>query len=260
MNDPITEGRELIARAMAGALSPAEFVRMEDLMAAHPVLQAEWKVQQEMDIVLATATTTMPAVSNKTIAFPDSSNPKPTLAWRWLAAAAAIALLAGVWWQNQHSAATVVVQRPEADSTAPLLVWENRDDTQKYDVWILPDGADQATTPALFKKENVRSPLPMADLKPTDPAGRKSSLQAGGKYALLVCLASTNRMAGTMVPFSVAPDARPLPATPADAFVQLQELLNNKDPGGAKRFLERLPSEWRGLPEIRNQETRLVQP
>ena len=65
MNDPITEGRHLVARAMAGALSPAGFVRMEDSMATHPVLQAEWGVQQEMDIMLATAAATMPAVSTK---------------------------------------------------------------------------------------------------------------------------------------------------------------------------------------------------
>lgn len=263
MNDPITEGRELILRAMAGAVSPMEFARLEELVAAHPVLQSEWEVQQEMDIVLATAAATLPAVSFKTVAFPDGSSTKSNPAWRWLAAAAAIAVCAGVWWQQQTpviNAPTVVVQRPEADSTAPLLVWENRDPTQRYDVWILPEGADQATTPALFKKENVRSPIAMADLRPTDRAGGRTTLEAGGNYELLVCLASTTRMHGTMVSFRLADDAPPAPLTPAAAFVEMQRLLMENQPAAAQRMLERLPSEWRNLPEIKNLEPKKTKP
>ncbi|MFM7607212.1 MAG: SUMF1/EgtB/PvdO family nonheme iron enzyme, partial [Prosthecobacter sp.] len=83
------------------------------------------------------------------------------------------------------------------------VAWNSKDKPgQKYDVWILPGGADHLSAPALFVAKSVTSPLRFEDMQPGTGAGL-ASLETGAEYQVLVCLADAGRMAGVPVPFRV---------------------------------------------------------
>ncbi len=141
---------------------------------------------------------------------------RPDFRVPWLRMAAVLILLFGVgalWWSQQpHQVPTahVVVTSPgaEMDSTRPQIAWTSRDRAgQRYDVWILPGTGDALTAPALFKKENVVSPVEFAELEP-GKGFRGSSLEAGENYRVLVCLSGAGRVAGVPVLFRVSSKAR----------------------------------------------------
>jgi len=148
---------------------------------------------------------------------------------RMLAWAAAITLLAAPvgWWLSQRqstnlaTASPALAPRGETGMTQPTLVWENAPQ-QDYDVWILPEGSDQKTAPALFAARRVRSPLPFASLRP-GPANVLGAreLQPGTPYLALVCLTGHGRLAGVTVAFKTAPAALGAPPVPSDPAVAL---------------------------------------
>lgn len=122
---------------------------------------------------------------------------------------AAILVLAATvtWLVMPHAPATarVVITSPadEITDTSPRIVWNSKDKPgQKYDVWILPGGADHLIVPALFVAKSVTSPLRFEDMQPGTGAG-PVVLQPGTDYQVLVCLADAGRMAGVPVPFRV---------------------------------------------------------
>jgi hypothetical protein len=133
-----------------------------------------------------------------------------------LQAAAAVLLVAGLYWQLRPQpvrTARVVVTSPgdEIQSTRPRIAWTNRDAPgQRYDVWILPGSGDPLTVPALFKKENVVSPVEFARLESVKGgAGVEApALEPGGEYRVLVCLAGAGRMAGVPVNFRTVKSAK----------------------------------------------------
>jgi hypothetical protein len=253
MKDFLTEGRELISRYVAGAVSPEEITRMDALVESHPELREELERQSEMDIALAVTAARRPDAFSKPkpVPFPVQK-PKSAKLFPWLAAAAALALLGGMWWREPPAAGpTVVVHQPGNLFTTPLLNWENKGD-QLFDVWILPKGADQATTKPLFKGENLRPPLAFDQLIAANDNGGITHLTPGGEYALLVCLADTDRMAGTMVTFQLSPAAVEFPKSPAAAFLQVQKFLESGDQPAARSFLDQLPAEWQAMPEFKS--------
>jgi hypothetical protein len=126
--------------------------------------------------------------------------------WGLLRLAAVLVLAAIVtWWvmPDATSTARVVITSPadEIADTTPRIAWNSKDKPgQKYDVWILPGGADPRTAPALFVAKRVTSPLRFEDMQ---PGAGQASLQAGVTYQVLVCLADSGRMAGVPVSFRV---------------------------------------------------------
>lgn len=152
----------------------------------------------------------------------------------WAAALVLLAAPAG-WWLSQSrrtvTASPALAPRGETGMTRPTLVWENAPQ-QDYDVWILPEGADQKTAPALFVAQKVRSPLPFASLKP-GPANvpDASELKPGTPYLALVCLAGQGRLAGVTVAFQTAPAALGAPPTPSDPAVVLALIEQMEDAG-----------------------------
>lgn len=124
----------------------------------------------------------------------------------WLRVAAVLVLAAAVTWMvlpHSPAMARVVITSPgdEIEDAKPRITWNSKDKLgQKYDVWILPGGADPLTAPALFVAKSVTSPLRFEDMQ---PGAGQASLQAGGTYQVLVCLADSGRMAGVPVPFRV---------------------------------------------------------
>ena len=111
------------------------------------------------------------------------------------------------WLVMPHAPATarVVITSPadEITDTRPRIAWNSKDKPgQKYDVWILPGGADHLSAPALFVAKSVTSPLRFEDMQPGTGAGL-ASLETGAEYQVLVCLADAGRMAGVPVPFRV---------------------------------------------------------
>lgn len=126
----------------------------------------------------------------------------------FLRLAAVLVLAATVTWLVMpHASATarVVITSPadEITETAPRIAWNSKDKPgQKYDVWILPGGADHLSAPALFVAKSVTSPLRFEDMQPGPGAG-PVVLQPGTEYQVLVCLADAGRMAGVPVPFRV---------------------------------------------------------
>jgi hypothetical protein len=126
----------------------------------------------------------------------------------FLRLAAVLALLAAfTWLVLPHAPATarVVITSPgdEITETTPHIAWNSKDKPgQKYDVWILPGGADHLTAPALFVAKSVTSPLRFEDMQHVPGVG-SVALQPGTDYQVLVCLADAGRMAGVPVPFRV---------------------------------------------------------
>lgn len=124
---------------------------------------------------------------------------------------AAVLILAATvtWLMMPHAPATarVVITSPadEITDTAPRIAWNSKDKPgQKYDVWILPGGADHLSAPALFVAKSVTSPLRFEDMQHGPGAGAgQVVLQPGTDYQVLVCLADAGRMAGVPVPFRV---------------------------------------------------------
>ncbi len=130
-----------------------------------------------------------------------------------LQAAAAVLLLGGLYLQFRPQSvrtARVVVTSPgdEIESTRPRIAWTSRDGaSQRYDVWILPAEGDPLTVPALFKRENVVSPVEFSALEPGKGV-LATALEQGTDYRVLVCLAGAGRMAGVPVHFRTSKSSR----------------------------------------------------
>jgi len=256
----LKEGRHLIARSVAGPLNREDYSRLDALIKEYPELAEELRQQEEMDAALEAmalydklaARQDEAERSRKVIEFPASVQKRNSL-WKWAAAAAVLVLLGVGLRQFRPGGAgreMVLVSAPDGSSTVPVLVWENAPDpARRYDVWILPEGADQKTTAPLLKGEGLRSPVSLASLSPAP--GRSGRLERGRNYELLVCQAGHGRLAGTMVPFTVAADAKEPPATPAAAFLELQRLVQAGDKSAVDAFLQSLPPGWRDLPEMK---------
>jgi len=170
------------------------------------------------------------AEPDKIVAFPfdtaatfpaRSSKRRP---WQWMAAAAAIVILGVVGYQMRprDAASSIVTRSPQGTvaTTRPGIAWENTPG-KNYNVWILPAEGDYTTAPALFVAKNVRSPVPFSALKPgKDTPPDKTALDPDKDYRVLVCYNDTGssgpgeRIAGTPVPFRVAPAASPPPVKP----------------------------------------------
>jgi hypothetical protein len=122
--------------------------------------------------------------------------------------AAMLVLAATVTWlvlPHAPATARVVITSPgdEITDSRPTIAWNSKDKPgQKYDVWILPGGADHLTAPALFVAKSVTSPLPFEQMQHGPGAG-PAVLQPGADYQVLVCLADAGRMAGVPVAFRV---------------------------------------------------------
>jgi hypothetical protein len=169
------------------------------------------------------------AEADKIVAFPFGSSATAHAgrtkgrAWPWMAAAAAIAVAGLVGYQMwPRDPAAIVTRSPQGTvtTTQPEIAWENAPG-KNYNVWILPAEGDYTTAPALFVAKGVRSPVPFSALKPgKDLPADKRSLDPEKEYRVLVCYNDTGstgpgeRIAGTPVPFRVAPAANPPPARP----------------------------------------------
>ena len=125
--------------------------------------------------------------------------------------AAAFLLLAALGWfffpRNTKTprVARVVITSPgdTIASTRPTIAWTSKDAPgQRYDVWILPANGDHLKVPALYKAENVISPVQFANFR-SGKENPEPELQPGGSYQVLVCLAGSGRMAGVPVPFKI---------------------------------------------------------
>ena len=180
---------------------------------------------------------------------------------RMLAWAAVFTLLAAPvgWWLSHRQETTLATASPalaprgETGMTQPTLVWENAPQ-QDYDVWILPEGADQKTAPALFVASKVRSPLPFASLQP-GPANeqRTTALNPGTPYLALVCLSGRGRLAGVTVAFKTSPAALGAPPVPSDAATALaliQHLETSGRTSDALMVVASLPPAVASHPEI----------
>lgn len=191
-------------------------------------------------------------------------------AQRVLAWAAVITLLAAPvgWWLSRGPVTTLATASPalaprgETGMTQPTLVWENAKD-QDYDVWILPEGADQKDAPALFVASKVRSPLPFDALQP-GPANpeKTAALKPATRYLALVCLAGGGRLAGVTVPFQTAPAAIGAPPAPSDSTTALalaRQLMDAGRSSDALMVLAGLPESVRALPEVTALETQVRQ-
>ena len=180
---------------------------------------------------------------------------------RLVARAAIIALLAAPigWWLSQRVGQVIATASPalaptgETSLTEPTLVWENATD-QDYNIWILPEGADQLSTDPLFVARNVRSPLPFSEFAPGKGNPEKSAtLKPATRYLALVCLAGGGRHAGVLVPFQTTTMASGAPMTPADAPTALKvarEALAAGRPGDGLMILAPLTGSGRSLPEV----------
>lgn len=206
--------------------------------------------------------------NNGNTATPKTQVPRPGRISRVLAWAAALVLLSAPvgWWVSQQrgsdiaTASPALAPRGETGMTQPTLVWENATG-QDYDVWILPEGADQKTTPALFVANKVRSPLPFALLQPGPANAEKATaLKPGTPYLALVCLAGHGRLAGVTVAFQTAPAALGAPPAPSDvatALSLIRQLEMAGRPGDALMVIMSLPDGIRTRVEITAEETRL---
>ncbi len=213
-------------------------------------------------------------VANK----PATAIPRPadrhrqTSVVRFVAMAATIVFVAGLlaWWLSHPpdsipalaTASPALAPRGVTGMTQPTIVWDNAEE-QEYDVWILPEGADQMTAAALFTANKVRSPLAFSTLNP-GPAnvGKAASLTPGTPYLALVCLAGKGRHAGVTVAFETAPAAVGAPPTLSDvqrAAALARQLLDAGRGSDALMVLAGLPENLRKLPEIISLEDRIRQ-
>lgn len=158
------------------------------------------------------------------------------------------------------TASPALAPRGETGMTQPTLVWENAAG-QDYDVWILPEGADQQSAAALFVANEVRSPVTFSTLKPGPANPEKApALKPGTRYLALVCLAGKGRMAGVTVAFETSPAAIGAPPSPTDAATALtliRQLLDTGRSSDALMVLSGLPEPVRALPEVTALETRI---
>lgn len=183
----------------------------------------------------------------------------------WAAVLVLLALPVGWWLMDQNksepalaTAGPALAPRGETGMTEPMLVWENAPG-QDYNVWILPDGANQETAPALFVANDVRSPVPFSALKPGPGHEDKNakSLKPGTQYLALVCLSGGGRLAGVTVPFHTAPaaiGAPPSPTSPETTLALTRQLLNAGRASDALMVLVKLPENVRTSPDIARME------
>jgi hypothetical protein len=210
----------------------------------------------------------MRALSNATAAKAHRSLDEKISLTALLAGAAMLMLLvlpAG-WWlvkknSNNHTvqselatASPALAPRGETGMTEPTLVWENAPG-QNYNVWILPEGANQETTPALFVANDVRSPVPFSALKPGPGHEDKNAraLRPGTPYLALVCLSGGGRLAGVTVPFHTAPaaiGAPPEPSNPETVLVVVRQLIDAGRASDALMVLAGLPENVRTRPDL----------
>jgi hypothetical protein len=135
----------------------------------------------------------------------------------------------------------------DSDSTQPTFAWTNASDPQqKYDVWVLPAEGDVETIPALFVTKEVRSPVNLADMKPSAP-GTPLKLEKDKPHRLLVCLASVGRFGGDAVSFKSQPSIQA--ATPTAPAV-LKRLIDKGRIADAKKVLSALPASVLADPEV----------
>lgn len=156
----------------------------------------------------------------------------------WMLAAAAVVLLGTV---------ASVFLATRSDASNPTFVWENSaDKDQLYDVWVLPAEGDAEKAPALFKAENVRSPVKLAAMQP----GKGSTaprLEKDKPHRILVCLASVGKFGGDAVPFT--PDKTVQASTPTAPAV-LKRLIDAGRMEDARKVLAALPEAVRDEPQV----------
>ncbi len=159
---------------------------------------------------------------SRIVAFPSgaASARSKGRAWQWMAAAAAIVVAGLVAYQmrpgDTAKAGAIVTRSPQGTvaTTQPEIAWENTPG-KKYNVWILPKEGDYTTAPALFVAKDVQSPVAFSALKPgKDLPADKTELDPDKDYRVLICYndagspGAGERIAGTPVPFRVAPAAK----------------------------------------------------
>lgn len=188
----------------------------------------------------------------------------------WAALLTLLALPMGWWLLHQvreapvlATASPALAPRGETGMTAPTLVWENAPG-QEYNVWILPAGAHQETTPALFVATGVRSPVPFSTLHPGPGHDDQdaAALKPDTSYLALVCLSGGGRLAGVTVPFHTAPAAigpPPAPSSAETALALTRQLLDAGRASDALMVLAELPAELRHQPDLTRTEAEVRQ-
>jgi hypothetical protein len=289
-SDPMTPSPELSALMALDALgeaTPEQQAELHRLLGAQPGLAEQHKslrnTANQIDTAAAHEAAPHPMPTHvlhrveqaRESALQRATGNNPSQRRRlfiMLAWAAAIALLAApfAWMFFQRdtaqptitlaTASPALAPRGETGMTQPTLVWENAPD-QDYDVWILPEGANQQTTPALFVANKVRSPVTFATLK-SGPANadRSPALKPATGYLALVCLAGQGRLAGVTVPFKTAPAAigsPPAPSDPSTALTLARQLRDTGRPSDALMVLANLPDAVRHSPDAQALESEL---
>lgn len=160
-----------------------------------------------------------------------------------LALAAAMVVVTGL--------ATLLLPKGlKGSASQPVFVWQNAaDETQRYDVWVLPAEGDVETMPAVFVAKGVRSPVSLKDMQPGPAAAAGQTTLAAAPSRLLVCLASIGRLGGAAETFT---PAATVTVTAPDPAVILRRLI-------ARGRTEEARQAWAKLPPGVQQATNLAE-